>query len=55
MEVKTPTAFIEQARGILNEHNELESVVQVLQAEITSLEAESQALVNILFAVFGKI
>ncbi|XP_060559801.1 histone-lysine N-methyltransferase, H3 lysine-79 specific-like isoform X1 [Ruditapes philippinarum] len=40
----TPSEFIEQARGILTQQNELETMGQSLQLQIAQLETENQAL-----------
>lgn len=43
----TPSEFISQARGILTQQNELESVAHTLQMEIEQLEMKNQELVSI--------
>lgn len=42
----TPSEFISQARSILTQQNELESLAQDLQMEIEELEVKKQELVR---------
>ena len=45
LEVETPAQFIEQARGILTQQNELENLAQILHSQIEQLEKENRRLV----------
>ena len=43
--METPAQFIEQARGILTQQNELENLAQILHSQIEQLEKENKRLV----------
>ena len=43
--METPAQFIEQARGILTQQNELENLAQILHSQIEQLEKENRRLV----------
>ncbi|KAL4236947.1 Histone-lysine N-methyltransferase [Mactra antiquata] len=46
IDARTPSEFIAQARGILTQQNDLESMVHTLQTQIQQIETENQTLLD---------